>query len=125
MTEIVDLYNFRDDLDKEIQAEIDARKLLSRSEYARRGAERKKFEGQQKRAHNKSIVMICSPITSPDDLSAIIAEHRDTCMQIARRYAHGDENMAEDIYQEALYKAFQHLKKGDPYYASQKLVKRI
>jgi RNA polymerase sigma factor (sigma-70 family) len=98
---------------------------LSRSEYARRGAELKKARIMEELASNERVAMLYPPITSPDDLIAILSEEKESCFNIALSYAQGDRCAAEDIYQQALFKAVQNLKKGDPYIVPQKAVRRI
>lgn len=100
-------------------------RLLKREEYAQMGAERKKLQAQSKLDTNEKVAAVFSTITSLEDLTAIIPEEKDTCLKIALCYAQGDQDRADDIYQQALYNAFQNLKSGEPYRVSQKAVRRI
>lgn len=109
----------------DIMAIATTRKPLSRSEFARRGADLKKIRIMQELASDKNKVMVYSPLTSPDDLIPIISEEKETCMKIALRYAQGDQDAAEDIYQKALINAYQSLKGGEPYCVPRKAVKRL
>ncbi len=66
--------------------------------------------------------------THPSHLQAILSQssqRRESCFNIALRYAGGDWDAAEDIYQQALFHAYQNLKSGGPYLVPRKAVKRI
>src|SRR5947209_5437063 len=104
---------------------LEADKPLSREDYARRGAELKKARIQAELTANEKIAMVYSPITSPDDLIPVILDEKESCFKIALRYAEGDRDVAEDIYQKALVNAYLNLKSGEPYLVPQKAVKRI
>src|SRR6267154_1958861 len=69
-------------------------KPLSREDYARRGAELKKARIQAELSANEKIAMVYSSIASPDDLIPVISEERESCFNIALRYAKGDRDAA-------------------------------
>jgi len=114
-----------EDEDEHEEVDLHSLRRLSRSTFAQMATKLKTLEIMNGLAANEKIAMVYSPIASPDDLIPIILAEKESCFNIALRYAEGDRDAADDLYQLALFKAVQNLKSGRPYLVSQKAVKRI